>query len=428
MKKQDRALFYKKHSKESMVFLISLVLLTAFMGQIYFRPFSNDFRFSLSIPTLSLILLFFPMCSSFFYSSIAGITMVIFRTALAFIASEQASLSSLLIQNMPSLFFYLTFGALFFLFRVRDNSDNGVLLFLSLWICEILSNLVELTVLNVLSIQPVERAVSLIIIVGVLRSGCTAAIFRLAIHFHKNREKQQREEHYEQMLIFFSTIKTDLLFFNKSMEDIEKAMKYSYDLYEELKESQFEEASLSVARQIHEIKKDYQRITGSMEKAILEEEYKDKAMNISQIFAILQKSTDRLLLTRNQLITVSFNAIDDWEVSSFYTIISIVNNLVINALEALEAIEAEGKIVVTAKKEAKTYSISIWDNGPGIEVELMEYIFEPGFTTKYNSQTGKMSTGIGLAHVKHMIDTIFGGDIIVSSNETGTLFSINLPV
>lgn len=68
--------------------------------------------------------------------------------------------------------------------------------------------------------------------------------------------------------------------------------------------------------------------------------------------------------------------------------------------------------------------LTISDNGPGIDPEMKEKIFEPYFTTK---EVGK-GTGMGLAMVKGIVESC-GGDIrVISEPGSDTSFVIRLPV
>ena len=66
-------------------------------------------------------------------------------------------------------------------------------------------------------------------------------------------------------------------------------------------------------------------------------------------------------------------------------------------------------------------AITIHDNGPGMNSETQERMFEPYFSTK------KEGTGLGLAIVKRIIND-HGGYIRVTSNPGGgSTFNIELP-
>ena len=417
---------YISDNKENPGVVGTLILLTAFLGQIYFRPFSEYFRFSLSVPALSLILLYFPGGSPVIYSTIAGAAMLVFRTIIAFLSQGDQTLPALVAQNMSVFVFYIVFGVLFSLLHIRDKTDKTLLLHWSLWVCEVVANLADLATTGASLEVPLERAVYTIILVGGVRSGATVAIYKLSLYFLRRYELRQREERYCHMALFFSNIKKDLLFFKKSAVDIENAMKLSYGLYEKLKDSSLQSDSLSIARNIHEIKKDYQRIFASMEKA-LSDEYEESPMQLSEILYILERNTQSLLAAKNCKANVRFFCRDDWVAGQFYMIMSVINNLVVNAIEAMAGCDASGQITVTQWSNDSGLFLEVRDNGPGIGQELLEYIFEPGFTTKFDPETGEMSSGIGLVHVKYIVEEIYGGTITVSSQKGDTVFLVHIP-
>lgn len=70
--------------------------------------------------------------------------------------------------------------------------------------------------------------------------------------------------------------------------------------------------------------------------------------------------------------------------------------------------------------------IIVSDNGSGISAKNKPLIFEPGFTTKFDD-TGMASNGIGLSHIKNVIENIGGAINLLDTSET-TTFEIQLPV
>ena len=72
--------------------------------------------------------------------------------------------------------------------------------------------------------------------------------------------------------------------------------------------------------------------------------------------------------------------------------------------------------------------IIVNDNGSGISEKNKRFIFEPGFTTKFD-QTGIASNGIGLSYIKNVIENIGGRLNLLDTAETNkTSFEIQLPV
>lgn len=100
---------------------------------------------------------------------------------------------------------------------------------------------------------------------------------------------------------------------------------------------------------------------------------------------------------------------------------SVFNNLLINALQAMESNGGRLNIKILPGDGDRCIKFEISDTGSGIAPENLSKIFEPYFSTK---ETG---TGLGLAIV-HKIVEIHNGTIEVESTEgKGTKFSVKLP-
>lgn len=89
-------------------------------------------------------------------------------------------------------------------------------------------------------------------------------------------------------------------------------------------------------------------------------------------------------------------------------------------LNAVQAMEPEGRLGVNLEEKDDGLQLTISDSGPGLSPELMESIFTPYFTTKPSG------TGLGLAIVKQIIDG-HHGRITVKSGRSGSSFIIFLP-
>jgi len=96
-------------------------------------------------------------------------------------------------------------------------------------------------------------------------------------------------------------------------------------------------------------------------------------------------------------------------------------NLIVNAAQA---IEKKGKIILRTYPESGGVAIDVEDTGCGIPPENMKKIFDPFFTTK---PVGK-GTGLGLSITMGIIQN-HGGDLRVESEVgKGTKFTVLLPV
>jgi len=90
---------------------------------------------------------------------------------------------------------------------------------------------------------------------------------------------------------------------------------------------------------------------------------------------------------------------------------------------ALDAIQNEGQIRLLVRTAGDMLLIEVWDNGPGIPVELQGRIFEPFFTTKAPGS----GLGLGLDAVSRIV-RMHRGYVTVQSKPGSTCFQVRLPL
>jgi signal transduction histidine kinase len=100
---------------------------------------------------------------------------------------------------------------------------------------------------------------------------------------------------------------------------------------------------------------------------------------------------------------------------------SVFNNLLINAMQAMEKAGGHLNIKITPDGNDNFVRIEIADTGNGIPEENLSKIFEPYFSTK---ETG---TGLGLAIVQKIVDIHHGSIEVDSKTGEGTRFTVRLP-
>jgi signal transduction histidine kinase len=100
----------------------------------------------------------------------------------------------------------------------------------------------------------------------------------------------------------------------------------------------------------------------------------------------------------------------------------VLMNLMINAQQAMG--DDGGKVEVASFLDNESVSITVSDDGPGVDEEVVGKIFEPFFTTKPAGQ----GTGLGLS-VTYGIIQDHGGNISVERADSGgARFVITLPL
>lgn len=112
--------------------------------------------------------------------------------------------------------------------------------------------------------------------------------------------------------------------------------------------------------------------------------------------------------------------------------LQVVINLLNNAAQALGGREqAEVRVrlrVKTVENGRVAQELSIADNGPGIDPEILPRMFEPFTTTKATGmRPSKGGMGLGLAIVKRIVDGHNGLISVTSRPGEGTMFVITLP-
>jgi len=170
---------------------------------------------------------------------------------------------------------------------------------------------------------------------------------------------------------------------------------------------------LKIAGEVHEIKKDNQRIFAGLSKLLLDKnvaEYVEGHELTEMIVRINEKYAEML----GKDIRFSKHIEGEHAAYHVYTVLSIFNNLVANAVEA---IEDRGLIRIKLYKREQHVIFEVIDDGPGIAQKYKKLVFKPGFTSKYD-QTGTPSTGIGLSYIDEMV-TELGGEVRLEDNENG---------
>jgi two-component system CitB family sensor kinase len=104
-------------------------------------------------------------------------------------------------------------------------------------------------------------------------------------------------------------------------------------------------------------------------------------------------------------------------------LLTVVGNLVDNALDAVAATPPPRRVRVLICQDDHQVVVRVTDTGPGLNARLTQDVFRRGWTTKPG--TGH---GIGLSLVRQVADR-YGGDYRISAAEDGgTVLSVRLPV
>jgi hypothetical protein len=137
-----------------------------------------------------------------------------------------------------------------------------------------------------------------------------------------------------------------------------------------------------------------------------------------EVAALVQQKA-ALAASRN----ISFGLVIETDLSKLsmrpHNLNRILGNLLDNAMDAVAFLATRDRYIrLEINEDEENYFISVGNSGPGIREDLMEKIFEPGFSTKGENR------GLGLAIVREIVQQ-HGGKIKVSSPPT--IFTVTLP-
>lgn len=107
-------------------------------------------------------------------------------------------------------------------------------------------------------------------------------------------------------------------------------------------------------------------------------------------------------------------------------IAQVIGNLVKNASEAFASLQRSGaryiRVITACDRLAGSFTVTVMDNGAGIQADLQKNIFSPFYTNKAEG------TGLGLTYSRQVVEA-HGGEISFdSAPNQGTKFTIRLPL
>ncbi|SKC70239.1 ATP-binding protein [Maledivibacter halophilus] len=395
------------------------IIAVAFLSEIYFFPFTSELRFSVGIIALNLIILINDDISELRLSILCGIAVFVIRSILV-VLFQSITIQGAIFLDFPALIYYMVFGFLAFITKVKKDKENLIKTIFLLAFIDSLSNVAETIMRSNISFSVVK----IIVLAGIIRSFIAYFIY----WFYKKQElyilAREHQKRYIQLNKLVSDIQAEMFYLKKSMVDIEDVMSKSYNLYESYKEDKIlREKTLNISREVHEIKKDYYRVLKGFESFLRNFENDDK-MTLADVFGIIRDNTNRYLTENNRIVKMHFKLKDNFILKNYYYLFSILNNLIINSIDA--CMDNDSIKIVQWSDEENIY-FEVIDTGNGIEEEILPYVFNPGFTTKYDQVTGKPSTGIGLSHIKNIMENLKGDIEITSKINKGTTVKLIIP-
>lgn len=407
---------YAKHFQQ--ILLIGIFIIIG--AQINMNLFIDNFRISIGTLIFPITFVMFgkyPVLPVTFISAVGVLTS---RVLSEWLRYDQIQFYSF----FPEMIFYLVYGTLFYIYSHKKETlspDCAAVLF----IFDYISNLTELLVRLGAGAFNIKSQFG-ILLVAFSRSLIIYGILFCLHHYKFSLLRREHALRYQRLLLLISKLNGEVVWMKKNTGLIEETMNTSYQLYRELEENGTDETlsrkALGVAKDIHEIKKEYLLILRGLSEA-LDLNLKDEGMYLTDILTVLKQSLTTE--SSDKKADISFQIQENLYTENHYFLMSVFRNLLTNAIEASE--KDNPQIHVIQSTDADSYLFDVTDDGPGILPEDLEHIFSPGFSTKINFTTGEISRGLGLNLVQDLIKNQWNGEIQVSSVPGCTTFHIRIP-
>lgn len=394
-------------------------ILISIFAQIYIYPFNSKFVLGVGVIVIGFVFSITENIYPYIIGIITGILTAFIR-GIGLAVSSHTYSNDIVIQFIPAAFFYIIYGILATIFPLNKKNKSIIYLFFSLVCFDITSNIIEVLIRNMFSIQTIK----VVILTALIRAFIQCTAFLIYNYQKLYIKKLEHQKRYAELNLMVSKIYAEAFYLQKSTDDLNKVMKEAYNLYEMSKgESKFSTKALAIAQNAHEVRKNNDRVLRGINE-LVENVEKTEYMSVSEIFSIISDNTRRQIESINPNIYIEFKLENDCSIKRYYDIFAILNNLIINAIEACND---NNTISITGEVSEKALIITILDNGTGIDEDVLPYIFNVGFSTKFSMDTGAMSTGIGLCHVKNLLEDLDGTIQVESKANKGTKFTVSIP-
>lgn len=418
--------------RQNEIYLKELIItasLTAIVGQVYLYPLIAGFRFTAGVVVVSFLLLYYSYIPEMLLLTVTGVVVSSFRILIGYLLKGH-SFYVLINLHYPAFFYYFFYGIFLKLFKVRSKIKFPLSFIISMGISDMGANFAELIIRYKFDPSYYKGVFMSVLFVALIRSISTFSLYWLMERHRLIVQTEEHQKRYIQLLSMVSELKAEFFYMQKSLGSLERAMKDGYKIYQTLREKKLDEEStdhlkkraLNLTKDIHEIKKDFVRITSGI-KALLPKEEED-GMSIMSIVEIIRNNTYRVLKDIRERAILDVEIEENFIVLNYLSLFTILNNLMSNSIAA---IDDDGFIKMSVKSDDKDVVFIVEDDGSGINHKDLPYIFEPGFSTKF-TEYGKLSTGVGLTHVKALVEELRGTVKVNSKTKKGTRFEVRIPI
>lgn len=300
--------------------------------------------------------------------------------------------------------------------------DTAALLF-----CDYAANFGELMLrLNINAFSLSSQ--SGILMTAMFRTALILIFMTVFRRYHLVLLKKEQQDYYRNLSLLTARLQEEVIWMEKNTSLVESTMHSAYQLFERLRsDSSTKDAAkdaLIIANDIHEIKKEYYLILRGLSDA-LQTEDGPLRLEFGELFSLLRSPVEQIASAAHKTLSFEVKGRSSFRTGHVYELLSVFRNLFTNAVEASK--NDQVFIQVTLEETADEILCTVTDHGQGIPPDALSQIFDAGFSTKINYETGEISRGLGLNIVKGIVEENLGGRIHADSRPGNTCFSIRLP-
>jgi two-component system sensor histidine kinase FlrB len=140
---------------------------------------------------------------------------------------------------------------------------------------------------------------------------------------------------------------------------------------------------------------------------------------VAELFTELAHTCEPLARARGAELHIEAEDADTQLTGNRKALAGALTNLLENALQA---VEAGGRVTLAARRQGEQMLLAVRDNGRGMPADVVARLFEPFFTTRSDG------TGLGLAIARGVARAHGGAIDVRSAPGAGTEFTITLPL
>lgn len=417
---------HTKLTRQDWLVFLFMLLLVPLAGEPKFHPFSGDFatfRVSFGSPVFLLFLLWLRQFPRLFTGCAAGIAVMLFRTGLDIFYG--IPMPDALVAHVPSFFYYFCYALFFALPQLSRNSIYEQALEIAFWaiIAEVFASVGELAAMNAISYQHKEAftlgMLLRLFLIAVLRCFFILSFFFLFQLYNTEVRLTRKTKEKNRLSLLISGLYEEVFELRCSLQSAESVTHDCYNIYNQLKTKASSKEDMLLAQEVlriagecHEIKKNHQRIYAGLQE-LTNNRHVDDYLPPNQIIQLLVHTQQKYARSLNKTIDFHVDVPKGLPPLHVFLLLSIMNNLVANAVEAIDK-HGTISIRIDGGKGDDKLHIHLGNTGSFISERRLPKVFSPGYTTKFDS-TGKASSGVGLTYVKQQTEAL-GGTIKMTSD------------